>query len=489
MSGFKQSGFLPRIVCSAGGAVSGVVHSTVAMFVLLYYNVALDVSAGLVSTALAIAIMFDAVSDPLVGHVSDNLRTRWGRRLPLMYIAIVPVTILFYALWNPPIGTLGSVALFIYLLVVIIALRLSMTLFDVPFNAVVPELTTGYDERTRLSVYRVAANWTITTVFVMLLYGFWLSPTPEFPNGLHNASGYARMGFVGSIIVFVLMLIAVVTLGLTGSHPHQGKVSSRTRHKWSIQVMFRAVRSVWLNPALKRLALTTCLVSLSFSIYGAMSGYMYTYFWELTTTEISGLSLMWGVGVAAGFLFAPLIYRGRDKKAVIVFALVWLGILEAVAPFLRLVGWFPDSGSTFYYSLLMCHAAADMCFYIIVIAILGSMFADLVEVREHASGNREEGTIYSAQTLVTKVSAGGGVWLVGLILLFSGFPSGVEEVSADTVRSLGIAQIVVVLACYPLAAFAVLRVPVDRENHNERLKLLLGNHESQSPGTLSGNVE
>ena len=65
----------------------------------------MGVSASLVSAALAIALVFDAISDPLIGFFSDNTRTRWGRRHPYMYGAAVPVTLCYFLLWNPLVSS------------------------------------------------------------------------------------------------------------------------------------------------------------------------------------------------------------------------------------------------------------------------------------------------------------------------------------------------------------------------------------------------
>ena len=139
------------------------------MFVMLYYNLVLGVPAGLVGTALAIALVFDGISDPLVGFASDKLRSRWGRRHPFMYFAILPVSMLVYLLWNPPHETLDPQGLFVYLLCVVVPLRLLLTFFDVPSTALIPELTSDYDERTRLAAYRLSANWVALSLMAIVL--------------------------------------------------------------------------------------------------------------------------------------------------------------------------------------------------------------------------------------------------------------------------------------------------------------------------------
>ena len=77
-TGLAQSQGLTRIFYGMGGVSGGMVSVGLGMFVLVYYSRVLGLSAGLVGTALAIALIFDAISDPLVGYASDKFRSRWG---------------------------------------------------------------------------------------------------------------------------------------------------------------------------------------------------------------------------------------------------------------------------------------------------------------------------------------------------------------------------------------------------------------------------
>ncbi len=108
-----QLGHFTRVAFGLGGIPVGIVTAAIGMFVLLYYNRVLGVPAGLVGTALALALLFDGISDPLTGYASDKFRSRWGRRHPFMYFAILPVSFLVYLLWNPPHESLDAQGLFV----------------------------------------------------------------------------------------------------------------------------------------------------------------------------------------------------------------------------------------------------------------------------------------------------------------------------------------------------------------------------------------
>ena len=155
-----------RILYGIGGLPSGITQASLSFFLLLYYNLVLEMPAPLVGLALAIALVCDAISDPLVGYASDHLRSRWGRRHPFMYLAILPLGLFFYALWNPPLELIGTDGLLLYLLATVIPVHLILTFFEVPHQALLPELSPDYDERSTLSSYRFSMTLLGFTVLV-----------------------------------------------------------------------------------------------------------------------------------------------------------------------------------------------------------------------------------------------------------------------------------------------------------------------------------
>ena len=120
---------------------------------LLYYNQVLGVSGTLTGIAVAIAVGFDAISDPAVGSWSDGFRHRLGRRHPFMFAAIVPLAGTFFLLFWPPQG-LSEFGLFIWLTVFAVLTRTALTFFQVPFIALGAEITKDYQERTQIAALR-----------------------------------------------------------------------------------------------------------------------------------------------------------------------------------------------------------------------------------------------------------------------------------------------------------------------------------------------
>ena len=105
-----------KLLYGLGAAANTIKQRGISTFLLLFYNQVVGLPPAMVSGAIAIALIFDAFVDPMVGQVSDNFKSKWGRRHPFMYTAALPVAVGFFLIWNPPMGW-EKEALFIYMLV------------------------------------------------------------------------------------------------------------------------------------------------------------------------------------------------------------------------------------------------------------------------------------------------------------------------------------------------------------------------------------
>ena len=127
-------------------------------FVVFYYTQVQGLSGTLTGLAMFLALSWDAISDPVVGSWSDTLRTRWGRRHPMLVVGGIPTAILVLLLFDPP-ANLGEIGVFSWLLGVSILLRTFLTIYIIPHTAMGAELSTDYDERTVIAKARVTMGW------------------------------------------------------------------------------------------------------------------------------------------------------------------------------------------------------------------------------------------------------------------------------------------------------------------------------------------
>ena len=98
-----------KMAHGSGAAAFGIKNNGFDYFLLFFYGTVVGLEPGLVGLAILIALVLDAISDPLVGYWSDNFRSRWGRRHPFMYASALPVALSYFLLWNPPVGVAANV--------------------------------------------------------------------------------------------------------------------------------------------------------------------------------------------------------------------------------------------------------------------------------------------------------------------------------------------------------------------------------------------
>ena len=197
--------FNTKFAYGVGQLAEGLKNSALNTFVLFYYNQVLGLSGTLAGLAVAIALIFDAVTDPLAGSISDNWRGRLGRRHPFMYASAIPLGLCFYLLFSPP-GEMSEWGLFLWLTVTIVLTRASMTLYHVPHIALGAELSTDYQERSQIVSFRYVLSFLGFFLCYGLGFAWFFRDTPEFPNGQFNTAAYGPFALTLSL----LMVLTIV---------------------------------------------------------------------------------------------------------------------------------------------------------------------------------------------------------------------------------------------------------------------------------------
>ena len=141
-----------KLSYGVGQLSDGIKQSSFTTFLFFYYNQVLGLSGSLAGSAALLALLVDAITDPMVGQYSDRFDSRWGRRHPFMLAGAIPFGVAMVLLFSPPTG-LGETGLFCWMLGGAIFVRLMLTLFFVPHLSLGAELVTDYYGRTSLIGY------------------------------------------------------------------------------------------------------------------------------------------------------------------------------------------------------------------------------------------------------------------------------------------------------------------------------------------------
>jgi GPH family glycoside/pentoside/hexuronide:cation symporter len=462
-----------RAFFATGTIASSVVLNLTSSFILLYYSRVLGAPPALVGATLAIALIFDGVSDPIIGYMSDHTKSRWGRRHPYMYIAVVPVALLCWAVWNPP-SSLGPIELVLYLIATIVPLRIALSVFEVPNVSLTAELTDDYDERTKLAVYRTCTSWLFLTTFTALVYGYWLQDSPDYPDGVMNPEGYGNMSIAASLLVLAAMLVS--SIGLHRLIPRFSPPSSE--HHWSFGDLFLSFQGVLTERALVPLFLSGAAISTGFAVYGALFAIYYHDFWGLNSLELSFTQAPFAFGALVGIFAAPYLNRFREKRTIVILATSLLCVSVATPVLLGFLGLAPISGGTAGYFVIYGFLFVDMVTYVLVHGTIFSMITDAVEHRALLrEGRREEGTIFAVQTFVLKASSALGVLFAGMALQVIGFADEGVRADPEFANKIGLTWVGLNLAFYFLGICPMIFYRFTRQRHLENIVKLSNDSE------------
>ena len=118
-----------------GDGATCIAIAGVANFALLYYTSVLGLGAGMAGLALSISVLYDAITDPVMGHISDNTRSRWGQRLPYVLVGGLLLAPAFFSIWILPAGSWPAWLLFMMALLSNLLMRTAPTIFGIPYVA------------------------------------------------------------------------------------------------------------------------------------------------------------------------------------------------------------------------------------------------------------------------------------------------------------------------------------------------------------------
>ena len=431
----KRVGFGTKLWFGFGQSSEGMKNTAFATFLLLFYSQVLGLDAGLAGLVLGIALIVDAVTDPMTGSLSDAFQHRWGRRHPFMYAAAIPMWITFALAFRPPEG-MGQAGLFVWMLTFTILARLAMTLYHVPHLALGAELSTHYDERTSIVAYR---NFFGLLGSVALLIGgrqLFFIPTEEFPNAQLDASNYPPMALAfGGLMAFSIFASALGTHSVIPTLPVPKAVQ-----RFSFGRLIGELREALGNGSFFWLFTGVLLFFVARGVASTLDFYMGTFFWGLETRQVFLIPLSGALGLAIGTPFWVFRARGYEKRSVFIFCVVCYSGITFALPLLKILGVYPPITSPLYTQIIygMTFAAAFAAAGSLIVS--GSMMADIADEHERDIGRRQEGIFFGALSFSGKAATGIGSLLAGIGLSLIAFPKQVapELVPPEVALQLGI---------------------------------------------------
>ncbi len=463
----RKASLTTKIFYGSGATPFGIKDAGFNYFILIYYNQVLGLDPFLAGLALAVAVLVDALSDIAVGFLSDNWISRLGRRHPFMYAAVLPIAVSFFYLWNPPDVITGTqTALFAYLALMAVVVRSCLTFFEVPNAAMGPELTKHYDDRTGLMAFRYVFGWVGGLSITVLTYMVFL---PSDGAGQLGPTGYQLLGMVGSGAMLFMMLFSSLGTHRHIRNFHVPKVSSQFR----LIAVTKAITAMFGNRSFIAVFVSALFFGAAAGVSQAMSIYIGTFFWTLSSVEIGYIPMLGLIAVPISFLMAPRLAARWGKKEAAMRCFLFAILFLPIAFVAQLTGVFPARDSALYLPLLMSHYLIETTAIISMQMVFASMNADVVEDRSAETlGRRDEGLIFAARNFAKKAVSGLGVLLAGAILWAASFPDQATpgQVEQSSLTALILLYLPVILGLYLASWYALRGYDIDRAKHLANLE-------------------
>jgi GPH family glycoside/pentoside/hexuronide:cation symporter len=473
-----------KVSYGIGSLAVGIKDAGFKSMLLIYYNQVVGLPASKVAFAIMIALVIEAVLDPVIGYVSDNWHSRLGRRHPFMYLSAIPSALTFMLLWFPP-GGWEEDHLLLYLIVSAVILRSFIALYEIPSVALVSELTSDYDARTALMSYRYYFFFTGGLILSLLTFRVFLQPDAEYPIGQLNPNGYHKYALVASAVMFVSIIVAAV-----GTHKYIPRLrKAPPKRRMTLWMSAKEMFETFSNKSFLMITAAGLCKSCTIGISGALNLYLFTFYWGLDSTAIAILQIDSLFSAILAAAFTKSLSKRFGKRTICMAFYLGAFLVGGTPLLLRHFGLFWENGSANLVPTLFVQGVIFSFMGMSSTILAQSMIADVVEDVERRTGRRNEGVLFSAGSLISKAISGMGVFGAGLILMSVNFPEKAKpsDVPPEMLDRLAMTYLPVAAALYAVGMFCLWQYQITRSTHEANLAALGANPDAGPTPTASNS--
>jgi glycoside/pentoside/hexuronide:cation symporter, GPH family len=429
-----------NLIYGAGDFGFSMNNSIITAFFSIFMVTVVGLAPGLVAIILFVGRSWDFVNDLLVGYISDRTRTKWGRRRPFLLFGAIPFGLSFVLLWLSP--DFGQTGLIIYYSLAYIVYEALATLVYMPYFALTPELTSDYDERTKLTSFRmmfnISGSLTAYILPLLIIGNDWNFATPR------------------SVLMMALVAGGIAAVPLFGVF-----LGTREREEYQKETLPK----FW--PSLKAAFKNRPFV------FGAMM-YLATWmtivvvesnlqFFILYILERQSQNIIIMISIFVTAIFALPIWnwvsKNWNKRLAYIIGVGFWALVMMV-----LITMTPET--PFWLILVLCVLAGIGVSAAQVLP--WAIIPDAIEWEEWTTGQRNEGVFYSLVTLMGKIGMAVAQPLALLVLQFTNFQEGQGALQPDSAL-LGIRLVVGPIPALLLLGGIVVAIfyPLSRKQHNK----------------------
>jgi len=465
-----RRGLVARFCYGVGGIATAVKDVAVVHFLLLFYTQVAGLPGYLFGIAAMIGQLVDAVLDPVIGTWSDNTRTRLGRRHPFMLGAALPYALAFVLLFNPPRG-LGTPALFCWAALLLVSTRALLATFAIPHAALGAELSTDYDERTRIAGDRT----------VLAFLGAILLPAFAYRE-IFRAEGAADGRLVPeNYLTYALLsggaILVATLLASAGTLRHIRQLPvPRARRELHVLDPFRDVLFALRNSNFRRVFIALLFTGAVAGVSTMFDALGWLYLWELDTDQTSLLALSSMLPALLAFLLLAPLSRRFEKRTLYFVTLLVMIVNVSWLYGGRLLDVLPENGTRAIFWLVFTYNFITIAALVIYASVWPSIIADIADEYEVEHGERKDGVFFAALAFGLKIPQGLGNVLGGFLISWAGVTMGMQPgaVPEQSLFRLALIAGPFVAAALIPPMLALWRYDITRARHGELRRVLDG---------------
>ena len=379
---------------------AGYMYLLMSLYVMKFSTDVLLIAPAVMGVIFSISRIWDAVSDPIAGYLSDRTTFKFGRRRTWILISFIPISLGFLAVFSPPESIQGQ-SLDLWMLIAILSFYSAITLLNVPHMALGAELSEDYHERTRLFGVR-HIGFTLGSILALVSMSLLISEENSSDGNVRLMARNLAFFAIGAMSLMIFYAVS----RLKENPEFQNRVNKNP---------FKAFRDVWVNPHARILIVVLFIENIGGAVIGVLTLYVTQYIVEAPAWApliIFAYMLPSALSVP---LWIPL-SRKFGKVNLWVFSLAFTGISFGgifIIPFLELVN---DRLIVMFAGAFLGGMAAGCGG-----AIGPSVKGDVIDYDEYLTGERKEGSYFAALNFVFKTATGIMLLVTGFVLQFSGF--------------------------------------------------------------------
>ena len=410
------------------------VTNTIGSFFMFYGTTVCGVSGTLMGLAYSIATIWDAMTDPVVGYLSDRKRSNmFGRRHYYMFIAIFGMALVNVLLWNVPQNADTTVK-FLWFALSLMLFNLMTTFYNTPNSALSVEITGDYNERTSIQTVR-SVFMLIGTILPTVLMSVMQAPTAEFPDGRYNPASYTNMAFITSSVLLVCATVSF--MGSFAQVPRlKAKLVKEERPpKKSLVTIFKDFFKVLKKPIYRNVIFAYSISLMATAFLTSAGFHLFTYSFTLDTTVMYALvALLFLMTIFSQPIWMWVVKKFDKKTAVLSGIIVSvLGVLYLLGVFITRETISPESLPITLFPGLALAGGGIGALY----SMPSGMMADAITVEKAKTNVDNTATYTGFMTLGNKLSQSIALLLIGVLLDIIGFQEGATEQTISVQWGLG----------------------------------------------------